>query len=191
MRDRDPITVHLGPTHVTVYRDGYTIAWGAACGQSVQAEFREIGLEWDNTHLRPYSVTCARCKETSTYRDALAAYQAGIPPRYIVNEVPRMKREVYKKKGVYDVQANNLFRQWLGLPSIFPIQSYLDAIMEDERRIYEGHRASRARSQELDRQLAELGIKGEVQIIRRYDLMTGESEEEIVVIEDSRSLTDR
>jgi hypothetical protein len=99
-----------------------------------------------------------------------------------------MKREIYKRKGVYDVQANNLFRQWLGLPSIFPVQSHLELIMEDEHRIYEGHRSNRARSQELDRQLAELGIRGEVQIIRRYDLMTGESEEEIVVIEDSRPL---
>lgn len=102
-----------------------------------------------------------------------------------------MKREIYKRKGVYDVQANNLFRQWLGLPSIFPVQSYLDVIMEGEDRIYEGHRSNRAKSQELDRQLAGLGIKGEVQIIRRYDLMSGKSEEEIAVIEDSRSFPDR
>jgi hypothetical protein len=52
-RDREPITIHLCPTHVTVYRDGYTTASGVACGQSVHAEFREIGLEWANTHLRP------------------------------------------------------------------------------------------------------------------------------------------
>ncbi|ANL47571.1 hypothetical protein AMC87_CH02906 [Rhizobium phaseoli] len=184
-RDRVAISRHLFPTHVTVYRDGYTTVSRAACDPAFQTEFRDIALELENTHLRPYSVTCRRCLKTKTYREAVAAYETNRLPAYVVNQVPRMRHEVYRQQGVYDVEENNLVRQWLGIQPVFPTRAYLDALMEDEERIHEGYRQDRERSKELDRQLAEMGIKGDVQITRRRDLLKGKNEEEIIVNADN------
>jgi len=145
----------------------------------------QLQLGSDNSHLYPFSVTCRRCIKTKAYRDALTAYHRDAPPAYIVNRVPRMKHDVYRQHGVYDVEENNSIRRWLGMQPVIPTQPYLDAIMADERRIYEGYRQNRARSEELDKQLEGLGITGEVWIIRRFDLATGESDEEIVVTADN------
>ncbi|MBA9031727.1 hypothetical protein [Rhizobium leguminosarum] len=60
--------------------------------------------------------------------------------------------------------------------------------MEKEERIHEGYRQDRERSKELDRQLAEMGIKGDVQIVRRLDLQSGKNDEEIVVDADNVTL---
>lgn len=183
--DRGGISRHLFPTHVTVYQDGYTTVSRAACDPVFQTEFRDIALGLENTHFRPFSVTCRRCLKTKTYHQAVAAYQTNRLPAYVVNQVPRMKHEVYRQQGVYDVEENNSIRQWLGFQPVFPTRTYLDALMEEEERIHEGYRQDRERSKELDRQLAEMGIKGDVQIIRRVDLQTGENDEEIVVDADS------
>ncbi|MGO8235311.1 hypothetical protein ACC806_03765 [Rhizobium ruizarguesonis] len=180
-RDRGAISRHLFPTHVTVYSDGYTTVSRAACDPAFQTEFRDIALELENTHLRPFSVTCRRCLKTETYREAVAAYETNRLPAYVVNQVPRMRHEVYRQQGVYDVEENNSIRQWLGFEPVFPTRTYLDALMEEEERIHEDYRQDRERSKELDRQLAEIGIEGEVQIFRRQDLLTGKNEEEIVV----------
>ncbi|MBY5453935.1 hypothetical protein HFO91_30620 [Rhizobium leguminosarum] len=186
--DRDGISRHLFPTHVTVYRDGYTTVSRAACDPVFQTEFRDIAPELENTHLRPFSVTCRRCLKTDTYREAVAAYETNRLPAYVVTQVPRMKHGVYRQQGVYDIEENNSIRQWLGFEPVFPTLAYLDALMEEEERIHEGYRQDRERSKELDRQLAEMGIKGDVQIIRRHDLQTDENDEEIVVDADNMPL---
>ena len=157
---QDEVTVHLFPVQVCIYADGYTVAGGAACDHPGLSDFRrDLPL---NTMMQPLAVTCRTCEAHPMFRKALNALEHGAPPPYPLNVVDRMAHQVYRRGGRYNIEENNLVRQWLGFDPISPEGHLIEAIFAAEVRIHQEHRASRHRSEEIDRYMAEQGIIGTV-----------------------------
>lgn len=181
----DNVDIHLLPTQITVYADGFTRAGVTACGNPSaysEIEGNEVG-DVMNTALRPYAVTCPTCLESDLYHSYLKAYELKKSPPYSVLTLDTLSHRIYKNRGIYDVVANNQLRAWLGFVSIFPSEetrARLMTVRDQKEQIY---KAKRKRREDIDSYMRKHGIVGDVVVTLSHDMLTGEQSEEVTVVE--------
>ena len=180
------MVIHLFPTLIVQYADGFTSASQTPCGEGAAEpvdclhDFRSM----QNTMLIPYAVTCKNCIRSSKYAEAIAAYESGKSPPYEVSNVPRMAHRIYKKRGQYDAGANNQVRDWLGIVRLDVSRERREELLHAEDEIFQGYAEKRKRAREVDDYMARHGIKGEIIVSRSYDISTGEMREDVTIIVD-------
>lgn len=127
---------HYGPMQISIFADGYTTASLTSCGVLDGMDSEYLDDLGHKMTLDPTEVTCAACKRTRGFRDALATYEStGKLPLLEANVVPRMRNSVYKNGGTYDIARNNRLRAFLKMDPVYPDPEKIRGIYENEQKI--------------------------------------------------------
>ena len=140
-------TLHFGPTSITEYVDGYTIAGGSACGARHLTDTESDPKLLDRVTWHPLQVTCKHCVKTSVYKGAKERHERqGTLLTMPVNFVPRMRNAVFNKPSLFNVIANNEIRLRLDLDLVFPDSRKIEILRRfelEKRREYSARRVQR------------------------------------------------